>query len=108
MKSQRHNVSPDVAQYMSILTAPHGLIVESSLDKFTDRILAVLEAKYPAISRGILEDCVKKTQIECARVALLEGTKKLAEYEVHDAPVTALGPVQDTRDRIVKAILEAE
>lgn len=108
MKTVRHNVSPNIAQYMSLLTAPHGLVIEPSFSSFTEGIVDLLEAKYPAVSRGILTECVETTRMECARVALLEGTAKLDEYQTHDAPQTALGPVQDTRDRIVKAIMEAK
>lgn len=105
MKTVRLPVSPEIAELASILTSAHGLEVKSSFSGFTERIIELLEEKYPVIGKAILADCVETTQRECARVALLEGTRKLREYEDHDAPQTALGPVSDTRDRIVKAIL---
>lgn len=110
MKSLKLPVSPDTSRLMSIATAPHGMEVEPlPFSAFTERLVDLLEAKYPPISREILSDCVNITKKECVRAAILATADRLTEYEAHSPiPVPAITGLCESLADLVKAIMEGK
>lgn len=107
MKTVRLPVSPDTAALINICVAGRGLEVAPS---FTDRVIDMLQARYPNLSDGILADCVYTTRRECVRVAVAAGANKLAEYETSDTPTPTVASTTLIAglEVMVKAIMEAK
>lgn len=67
--------------------------------------LAELQAKYsPALSEGVLRDCLLAARKEAAEIARQAGAGKLAEYEKAEAHTVILAGVQATTEAIVRAL----
>lgn len=67
--------------------------------------LAELQAKYsPALSEGIIRDCMMAARREAAEIARQAGAEKLAEYEADKAHTVICAAVQATTEAIVRAL----
>lgn len=67
--------------------------------------LAELQTKYsPALSEGIIQDCLLAARKDAAEIARQAGAEKLAAYEESKAPLNSCAAVQATTEAIVRAL----